>query len=306
MNPAILMLLCLALILTIVYYFPPPKASFKSIYAKVPEDTRTALETFRTQKHFKRINAGGAVWNYIDTGGGAESILFLHGMGGSYDIWWQQVDFFKNRYRVISTTYPPLTSLADLSAGIMTILEREGIDSVNIVGSSLGGYFAQYLVKNYPDRIKKAVFANTFPPNTIIAEKAGKMGKILPFLPEWMVLRNLRQTTAKAIYPASGNSELVAAYMREQSYGMMRKAQFVARFQCVLDYFDPPDIEKLKIPVFIIEADNDPLVAENLREMLKSTYPAVPVKTFHDKGHFPYLNDPEEYNRTLERFLSAP
>ena len=144
-----------------------------------------------------------------------------------------------------------------------------------------------------------------FHSNTIIAEKAGKMGKILPFLPEWMVLRNLRQTTAKAIYPASGNSELVAAYMLEQSYCMMRKAQFVTRFQCVLDYFDPPDIEKLKIPVLIIEADNDPLVAENLREMLKSTYPAVPVKTFHDKGHFPYLNDAEEYNRTLERFLSA-
>ena len=57
MNPAILILLCLALILAIVYYFPLPKASFKSIYAKVPEDTRTALETFRTQKHFKRINA---------------------------------------------------------------------------------------------------------------------------------------------------------------------------------------------------------------------------------------------------------
>jgi pimeloyl-ACP methyl ester carboxylesterase len=60
----------------------------------------------------------------------------------------------------------------------------------------------------------------------------------------------------------------------------------------------------LDIPALIIEADNDPLVDENFRELLKSTYPLIPFKTFHQKGHFPYLNAPDEYNRTLDPFLS--
>jgi pimeloyl-ACP methyl ester carboxylesterase len=46
----------------------------------------------------------------------------------------------------------------------MAILDVEGVDQFSVVGSLLDGYFAQYLVANYPERVHKAVFANTFPP----------------------------------------------------------------------------------------------------------------------------------------------
>lgn len=91
--------------------------------------------------------------------------------------------------------------------------------------------------------------------------------------------------------------------MMEQSRGMMSKAQFVSRLNCVLDYFEPPDIVNNGIPALIIESDNDPLVSEELRELLKSCYPSAHIETFHQKGHFPYLNAPQEYNRILEKFL---
>ncbi len=138
-------------------------------------------------------------------------------MGGGYDIWWQQIEALQERYRIIALTYPPVHSLTELSRGIMAILEQEQVARFNVVGSSLGGYLAQYLVAKQPGSIVKAVFANTFPPNDIIIRKSGMSGKLLPFLPEWVVMRKLRRKTANAIYPASGNSELVAAYMMEQS-----------------------------------------------------------------------------------------
>jgi maspardin len=92
--------------------------------------------------------------------------------------------------------------------------------------------------------------------------------------------------------------------MLEQSYGMMTKAQFVSRFNCVIDSFTPADIKSFGIPVLIIEADNDPLVEKPLREMLKKTYPGATVKTLHAVGHFPYLNEPDRYNQILMGFLS--
>ena len=291
------------LILVVIYFFPSPKASFKRLYTKVPSSQRSSLYSFRLDNDLRHINVNGSRWSYLVLGNGVKTIAFLHGMGGGYDIWWQQINYFKASYRVISVTYPPLYKLADLSAGVMAIMDKEEIANVNIVGSSLGGYFAQYLVKNNPDRIEKAVFANTFPPNDIISKNAGRLPKILPWLPEWAIMRNLRQTTAKSIYPASEYSELVAAYMMEQSCGMMSKAQFTARLNCVLDYFQPPDIVKYGIPTLIIESDNDPLVSEELRELLKSCYPSAQVEALHQKGHFPYLNTPREYNRILEKFL---
>jgi len=306
MNIWIVVFFSLIIILAAVYWFPLPNKSFKQIYAGLDERQRSELQLFRLENELKCIQVNGSEWNYLISGVGDRTIVFLHGMGGGYDIWWQQINHFKANYRVISMTYPPVKNLAGLSAGVIAILDREKVGRVNIVGSSLGGYLSQYLVKNVPDRIQKAVFANTFPPNTLIAEKAGKMKTIIPMLPAWTVMRNLRQATQEAIYPASGHCEFVRAYMMEQSHGMMRKAQFVSRLRCALDYFEPPDLDELKIPTLIIEADNDPLVEEKLRELLKTTYPSTPVETLRQKGHFPYLNEPEEYNQILDSFFSCP
>jgi pimeloyl-ACP methyl ester carboxylesterase len=57
------------------------------------------------------------------------------------------------------------------------------------------------------------------------------------------------------------------------------------------------------MPVLIIEADNDPIIEEKLREMLKTTYPSARIKTLHSVGHFPYLNQPEEYTQILLDFI---
>jgi pimeloyl-ACP methyl ester carboxylesterase len=78
-----------------------------------------------------------------------------------------------------------------------------------------------------------------------------------------------------------------------------------ARYRCALDYFEPPVSKAAKMPVMIIEADNDPLVEEILREMLKTTYPSAQIKTLHSVGHFPYLNQPEEYVQILLEFLNG-
>ena len=295
----------LILVVAGIYFFPVSQVPFNKLYAAVPDEIRRSLQRFRGQHALCQVRVSGLDWHYISVGDGEATILFLHGMGGGYDIWWQQIEILQQNYHVIAPTYPPVHSLAELSRGIMAILNQERVARFNVVGSSLGGYLAQYLVAEAPARIQKAVFANTFPPNDIFAKKTKIFGKILPFLPEWLVMQNLRKTTAKAIYPASGNNELVAAYMMEQSHGMMRKAQFVARLHCVLNYFQPADLKTSGVEILILEADNDPLVEKTLRDMLKSTYPSATIKTLHGAGHFPYLNRAEEYTKILEEFFNG-
>jgi maspardin len=305
MFTTILIVLVLILVGSGIYFFPVSRVPFNTLYAAVPEDIRRSLQRFRGQHALRQVRVDGVDWDYISLGDGKTTILLLHGMGGGYDIWWQQIEALRQHYRVIAPTYPPVHSLAGLSRGIRVILNQEQVVRFNVVGSSLGGYLAQYLIAEHPGRIQKAVFANTFPPNDIFAKKTKISGKLLPFLPEWLVMRNLRKTTAEAIYPASGNSALVAAYMMEQSHGMMRKAQFVARFHCVLDYFPPPDQEASSVEILIVEADNDPLVVKTLREMLKTTYPSARIITLQDAGHFPYLNRTAEYTNILEEFFDG-
>jgi maspardin len=296
--------LILILIVAGVYLYPTPHKSFDELYTKVDAGTVDSLTTFRQMHPARTLNVGGVEWEYLVLGENYETILFLHGMTGAYDIWWQQMEVLQDDYRVISVTYPAVNSLEEMEQGVMAILEAEEVDHFYMVGSSLGGYFAQYLVTHHPHTIWGAVFANTFPPNDIIAENNRTIGTLLPYLPEWLVLNVLSGSMRESVYPASDYSELVLAFGLEQTYGRMSKAQVLGRYRCVVEPFDAPDMAVLGIPVMIIEADNDPLVEKTLRKQLKETYPTAEVITLSN-GHFPYLSMPQEYTSYLETFFGG-
>jgi len=296
----------LLVVISGVYLYPAPRESFDGLYAKVDADTVNSLMAFRGVHPVRTLELRGVKWDYVSLGEGPETILFLHGMTGAYDIWWQPMEALQGEYRVVSVTYPAVDSLGEMEQAVMAILDAEGVGQFHVAGSSLGGYFAQYLVARHPDKILSAVFANTFPPNDIIAEKNKTIGALLPYLPEWLVMNVLSGSIRESVYPASGYSELVLAFGLEQTHGRMSKAQVLGRFRCVVEPFAAPDVAALDVPVMIIEADNDPLVEKVLREQLKATYPSAVVQTLSGVGHFPYLNEAEAYTHLLLDFLAAP
>jgi maspardin len=285
-----------------VYLYPHTGTPFDVLYTNVDAETVSSLAEFRQVYPSRTLEVDGLLWEYVALGQGPDTILFLHGMTGAYDIWWQQLESLQDEYRVISVTYPAARSLEGMEQAVMEILGAEGVEQFFVVGSSLGGYFAQYLVARHPQIIQGAVFANTFPPNDIIAEKNRTIGVLLPFLPEWLVMDVLSKSMEESVYPASDYSELVLAYGLEQTHGRMSKAQVLGRFRCVVEPFEAPNMAELGIPVMIIEADNDPLVEAVLREQLKEAYPTADVVTLNN-GHFPYLSMPGEYTSYLESFF---
>jgi maspardin len=304
MTDHIIIASALALVLLGVYAFPIPKASFRVIYSGVPEDVVAALGSFRRRSLLKQFNSGGTTWRYHDSGNAEDAIVFLHGMGGSGDIWFQQIEALRERFRCIAVTYPHLPNLDLLRFGILGILDQAKIPRAHLVGSSMGGYMAQFLAAKDPTRIRKVVLGNTFPPNAVIRRRARRGARCLPWVPEWAVMAGMRRNARRVLFPAAGNSELVNAYLYEQTCGFMRKPDVIARCACLCQTFTPPDLKKLGIPALIIEADNDPMVDAELREMLKAAYPSAAVKTFKRAGHFPYLNRPTEYTESLVEFLS--
>ncbi|MCS6843617.1 MAG: alpha/beta hydrolase [Caldilineales bacterium] len=304
MKKAILVALAvLATILLVVFLWPVPRRSFEQLSDKVPAAERQSLLDFRSQHPPQRLPVNGQEWQYVAFGRGDKTILFLHGMTGAYDVWWQQMTPLSEQYRVISITYPAVDTLEELSQGVLAVLDAENAPRVYAVGSSLGGYLLQYLMAHHPERIERAVLGNTFPPNDILRERNQSLIRVLPLLPNWLVMNIFRQSFAENIYPAAGNSELVLAYMLEQASGRMSKAQVAGRAKAVIQPFQPPDPAALGIPVMIIEADNDPLVEPALRELLKQTYPTAEVHTLHNAGHFPYINEAETYTELLRSFF---
>lgn len=88
----------------------------------------------------------------------SEPILFIHGLGASRWMWWQQEAAFQD-YQAILVDLPghgksvstPWVSLADTAKGIA----RHVIHGrrVHLVGISLGGHVALELAKHYPENV---------------------------------------------------------------------------------------------------------------------------------------------------------
>ena len=67
-------------------------------------------------------------------------------------------------------------SIQLFAAEVLSFLDNEAIESVNIFGYSMGGYVAMYLAKNHPERINKIItLATKFNWNEEIATKEVRM-----------------------------------------------------------------------------------------------------------------------------------
>jgi len=295
-------LLVIVLILIVIYLIPAPQANFFKIYNTNDVYSKSLKELQATPT--KEIIVDGVKWHYYSGGNGTKTILFLHGMGGAYDLWWQQITAFKKDYKVISYTLPEnINTLEKASNGILKILEKEKVKKFYAVGTSMGGYITQYLVNIIPDRIEKAVFGNTFPPNTLIAKENATKSKVIPYLPELLISKLGEKKLNNELIPAAKNSKLLKAFLPSLPFS---KKQFINRYYVVVDPFTAnPNSYKIKrIPKLIIESDNDPLIQPELRTKIKELYPNATVYTFHNEGHFPYINASKAYNKILRAFLS--
>jgi maspardin len=286
--------------LIVLYFYPPKQYSFGDTYPQ-HDDISASLAAFRSEP-LQILEFQNQYWNYHVTHEGDTAILFLHGMGGSYDIWWQQINHFRTKYKTVSLTYPPVNSLEELSEGILAVLAKENIDKVHIVGSSLGGYLTQYIAVNHPEKVLNISLGNTFPPNDIIKAKNGKLSTRLAYVPEWFVIKTFRKKYNEEVIPAANNSPNADAFLNELLGKAVNKEVLLARYKCVIDPFQPNVSNK--IPTQIIESDNDPLVEKQFREMLKTTYPTASVVTLHNEGHFPYLSNAVQYNSLIVKFLN--
>lgn len=277
----------------------------KELYRRVDEGNREAFFRFRERHPPSVLEVVGVTWDYLALGVGPEAILFLHGMAGAYDIWWQQLEAFKEGYRVVAVTYPNLDRLEDLAHGLSAILDHVEVEKVHVVGSSLGGYLAQSYLAHTPSRVAAVVFGNTYPPNDVIRALTGWIAPLFPRVPAWLIALISRLNTRAVLYPASGKSELLRAYLLESSYGAMDKKAFLARYRCAVEPFQAPNLETLSRASMIVESDNDPLISQKLQEMLRATYPSAHVRTMKGVGHFPYLSHPRRYNALLADFLRS-
>ncbi len=107
-------------------------------------------------------------YRFID--GPGEPVLFLHGVGSSASTWNELFAGLGGRFTIIAPDYrghgfseaPPVPyELDDFVDDQLRLLDELGIESVHVVGFSIGAIFAQALALAEPRRVRSLVLLST-------------------------------------------------------------------------------------------------------------------------------------------------
>lgn len=266
-----------------------------------------------------RAADGTALHVEVDGAEDGPPILFLHEVAGTVRSWDAQVDALAGQYRCIrfnARGYPPSGVPTDSEmysqeiavADAEAVLDAADIDSVHVVGFSMGGFVAAHLLLAAPERIRSAVIVG--------AGYGSHPDERLRF-------------RAEAHAAAEAFRQDVVAAARAYAHGptrMQLKAKSPERWRAFRDALEQHDpvgmastfarvqaqrpslltlrgrLSEVATPALLIVGDEDDGCLEtNLA--LKRAMPSSALMVLPRTGHTPNLEDPAHFTRVVSRFV---
>jgi len=226
---------------------------------------------------------------YYEEYGKGEPLLLIHGNNGSIKSMENQIEYFKNKYRVIiadnrgqgkselktdSLTYVQITKDWE---GIVNYLK---LDSINIVGWSDGGIIGLKMGISGKSKIKKIVSmgANLRPDSTAVHSWAIKYD-----------LKSLKKTKSKILQNDT-----------TQNWDLQKQLTEILLTQ---PNIPTKDLSKIKAKVLIMAGDEDITKNEHTLEIYENI-PKAQLCIMPGETHYTPYSNPELFNEIVNKFLS--
>lgn len=248
------------------------------------------------------VNIDGLKINFNVFGKG-RSLILLHGWGCDSKIWESTMLYLSSFAKVVSLDLPgfgksgfpkkpwPLSNYARI---LKKIIKELRLEKPIILGHSFGGQIAIKFAVCCPKLVDKLILVDS----AGIKPKKGiswwllfltaKIGK-LPFQvpPFSFLFQNFRRIFYKSI---KRTDYLEAGKLKET-------------FLLVIKEDITPLLSKISAPTLIIWGEEDKEVPLKSAQTLLSKIPHSKLHTFENCGHFPFLEKPKEFTKTVEKFV---
>ncbi len=288
---------------------------------------RAALESLGASLAARKMDMAAIVTDdgvtlHAAEAGQGEPLVFIHEFAGDHRSWEPQLRFFSAAYRCVTYAargYPPSDvptdpaaySQARAVADAIAVLDGLGIARAHVVGLSMGGFTALHLVLSHPDRVLSAVVAGAgygAQPERADAFRTESMLTAAAFAAEGAA----KVAERYAVGPARvqfqnknprGWAEFAAALAGHSDLGSALTMRGVQAARPSL-YALTDELAQVRTPVLVLVGDEDDGCLEPAL-MLKRTIPTAGLAVLPRTGHTANLEEPDVFNRAVDRFLAA-
>ena len=264
--------------------------------------------------------------NYVEMSPSTEdarlTLLFVHGLSGSWQNWLENIPHFSRTHRVVALDLPgfghsPMPwwriSIESYAHLLHRFCDALGVGDCAVVGNSMGGFISAEAASAEPGRFERLVLVSAAGVSSVRlrrqpAETAARMAAaatplLLALQERGMRRPRVRWATFKGLFqhPEALRRELLL----EQFHNGAGRPGFLPAVQGLVGYDILDQLTEVEVPTLIVWGRNDHVVppqdAVGFGQRLRNSRTVI----FDDTGHVPQLERPIRFNRVLETFLAG-
>jgi pimeloyl-ACP methyl ester carboxylesterase len=285
----------------------------------------TALPDWRTidwPRHLHTAEIEGVKLNYVDIGSGErEPIVFIHGLGGQWQNWLENIPRAAQERRVIALDLPgfglsamPRDKITIPSYGrtVEALCGQLELERVDVVGNSMGGFIGTEVAIQFPSRVHRLVLVSAAGITSADLARAPilTLGRVASAVASWGAARH-RQTASRprsrhmalalvARHPSLLKSDL--AY--EAFFKGTGKPGFDDALLACLDYDFRDRLPDIRQPTLIVWGEQDSIIpvkdAHEFERLISHSRKVV----MSDTGHVAMAERPGTFNNLVMDFLA--
>jgi pimeloyl-ACP methyl ester carboxylesterase len=274
------------------------------------------------QQHLRWVRVQGRWMNIVDIGEGP-IVMFVHGLSGCWQNWLENIPHFARDHRVIAVDLPGFgesempaedISISGYADTLDTLLDVLEIDSVRLVGNSMGGFIGAELAIRYPARVERLVLAAAAGLSVEFIRTQRKEGlrhraeNIAFFNIGWLasrsptVARRRRLRSALLLLVAAHPDRLPPPLTYEQVKGS-GKPGFSDALDALCSYPIRKRLGEIECPTLIVWGDKDRLVPLKDAAVFEELISDARKVIYTDTGHLTMLERPARFNADVREFL---
>jgi proline iminopeptidase len=187
-----------------------------------------------------------------------------------------------------------------------------GVERVNVLGSSYGGFLALAYALAHPDRVPRLILVDTsasssFRPKSIaIARERASATMLQAFERLWSDALfdddDFRENWRRLfpLYFARSTPEQIDSYAARTSYNLATRR---AILPTLADYDLRPRLSSIRMPALVMVGAHDWITPPDEARELASALPNARLVVFESSGHYPFLEEGERFANVVEAFL---
>lgn len=244
-----------------------------------------------------------------------ESMLMLHGFGGSKENWLRYAKYLSDQYHVVALDLAGHgENKRDLQRSYSVIDQVEfvrqaakdlGIERFHLVGNSMGGAISSLYAARYPEQVLSAILISP----AGVHDTPSKMDQLLKQGENPLIAHTVDEFSALLDFVMEEKPYIPAAIVKVEAERAISRIDINRKIfgdiRADLERGMEAELQNIKAPVLFIWGDHDRAINVENIDKYASLIPNAQKQVFQDIGHLAMIEVPKLSAQATLRFLGA-